>query len=745
MNQKQYVTDLIKDDYLNWKSGDKILLATPTGSGKTTFVVNVLLKNAMQQKKHVVYYCNRKVLYEQFSVQSKELIRKIFGQDLDIADDAENYLHIFTYQGSELTKNYPDVTIKMQDTCESYRLNKDCILYYVFDEAHYFINDALINNRTNFWLKEKFQYGISVFLTATPKPLLSLFAAQETMNAQWGEILYQNLINESKWKTLLKEIEPDLIDIMSLRLKKEKGIDEVITNRVDLVSEAVRRSWSALNPWYQDMESMFDSHKAFNYYYSFPPDYSYAEPVYFDEYEELLPEVSKNDQEKWLIFVDSEEDGIRMQSKLEEMLKMTMDHPEEINVIFLSSKKIRENRTCREIYNAIIENEFFPVKVLIATSVLDCGINICDPQVRNVVISNANESTFLQMLGRKRVASHEKIRLYIKTYQFLSIHNRFNTNKKDLEYLALFNLKNEHDIIQQSQKWPLTYTAKSHLPASNLKQLYDNYFNKKKALFVAKDIDLNPNHYGHIQSKNVTVPSHELYFRDFDISKTALINIIMQMHDYEQAMSAYRTFSENYNVLCNDLLLLAKDIQAKRIAPSVAVALAIAPDSFFDFSEKTDKKGTTIDFRAHMEPDDLFYLRYQLQWLGKEYDYHCWLNYDKKYQNIINYLESVAAMPYLREDSNNHEQRDFAQKCFELLIELPTCPKSLWRNKSRYRRRNTYPNMSKLNDCFEMLSIPYIISNKQKKYKGVARKKTCWIIQRKAEKNNMEEATANPK
>lgn len=66
MENRQYVTDLIGDEYLKWKTGDKVLISTPTGSGKSTFVIASLLKTAVENEKHIVYYCNRKVLNDQW-------------------------------------------------------------------------------------------------------------------------------------------------------------------------------------------------------------------------------------------------------------------------------------------------------------------------------------------------------------------------------------------------------------------------------------------------------------------------------------------------------------------------------------------------------------------------------------------------------------------------------------------------------------------------------------------------------
>ena len=51
---QSYVSDIIGEDYKNWKPGDRILISTGTGSGKTWFVLRVLLGEAKRQGKHLV-------------------------------------------------------------------------------------------------------------------------------------------------------------------------------------------------------------------------------------------------------------------------------------------------------------------------------------------------------------------------------------------------------------------------------------------------------------------------------------------------------------------------------------------------------------------------------------------------------------------------------------------------------------------------------------------------------------------
>lgn len=88
---RKYVTDIIGDDYKNWRPSDKILISQGTGSGKTWFILKVLLKYAKEQGKHLVYLCNRKFLSQQVQAEAKKLLLNEVGEDKDGLTD---YLHI---------------------------------------------------------------------------------------------------------------------------------------------------------------------------------------------------------------------------------------------------------------------------------------------------------------------------------------------------------------------------------------------------------------------------------------------------------------------------------------------------------------------------------------------------------------------------------------------------------------------------------------------------------------------------
>lgn len=77
----RYMKDVIGDDYKDWTKGTGVLIASQTGTGKTTFILEKLLTHAAENNKYVVYVCNRKSLNNQM----REIImNNLFGNDSEI-------------------------------------------------------------------------------------------------------------------------------------------------------------------------------------------------------------------------------------------------------------------------------------------------------------------------------------------------------------------------------------------------------------------------------------------------------------------------------------------------------------------------------------------------------------------------------------------------------------------------------------------------------------------------------------
>lgn len=120
--------------------------------------------------------------------------------------------------------------------------------------------------------------------------------------------------------------------------------------------------------------------------YRFSSDkYSRLPVRYYRTDNELYPEIRNHDQDKWLIFVPTKELGVSMQKELGD------------DAVFISAQSKGSPQ-----WNQLLSEKRSSSRVLIATSVLDCGVNLCDDSIRHVVVPFEDPTTFMQALGRVR-------------------------------------------------------------------------------------------------------------------------------------------------------------------------------------------------------------------------------------------------------------------------------------------------------------------------------------------------------
>lgn len=733
---KRYVSERIGDDYLNWQVGENVLISTPTGSGKTTFVIEVLLRHAIRQGKHVVYYCNRRILNDQFSVISKERIKKIYSGSGDIsAEEALSHLHIFTYQYMERLKTHPNVYYENENTGEKIKLQPDDILYYVFDEAHYCISDAIINANTNYWLdssrrdKDKLKKSICVYLTATPEPLYLFLGQSDFFKAQLEENLYKAITTVFDNRQKLSEQIEKFLTFMEKGIQTTKSPSGSIQKTIKLPDQkslqlALQDGTDApLQSWYNQLENMIRARKNVDYNYTDRPDYSHLKPVYFHEYEDLIHEIEATSGQKWLIFVDNEKKGKKF---LEELVNEGIE-----DVGFLSRYEIDHNEESRAVYDDIVTYESYECRILITTSVLDCGINICDPKVKNIVIACDNKTGFLQMLGRKRIEQDEELRLFIKVYDFHIIYHRLRYFNTLLKKLITFSLKNEIRCMGRKNH----SSGDGNLYVGAIKQteqekLGDVIVGLNQLWYIVESpkrtID---SYYGHeIERMAKDQTNIERHFSEFRYSHTLLLYLLLQMKEYESAFKDYRQYSEAFNRLCefakefmdNDEAIDRGDLRAWLMMDD----LKKERDELLGEYQKEDIK----KFSKYVQREDAFFLKTQLAWIEKEYDEKCWLNYVGVMNELNSYLKDLAESKKILDET---EQEEFAEKCLSIILRLPVTPETLKNDASRYRikgidGRKKLPGKKKLNQCFQELKLPYEIVSKQRSVEN--RRPTFWII-----------------
>lgn len=152
--------------------------------------------------------------------------------------------------------------------------------------------------------------------------------------------------------------------------------------------------------------------------YQFSTDkYSHLPVRYYRADNELYQEIRNRNKDKWLIFVPSKELGVCMQKELGD------------DAMFISAASKGSS-----VWNQLLSEERSPCRVLIATSVLDCGVNLCDDSIRHVVIPFEDPTVFMQALGRARWKGEPRFTLYVKALSAKRLNGLIHQN---YELLAL--------------------------------------------------------------------------------------------------------------------------------------------------------------------------------------------------------------------------------------------------------------------------------------------------------------------
>lgn len=377
------VSDAIGDDYKNWNCADPVFIDAPTGTGKTTFVYERLISDALVGGHGVLIVSNRIAL----SMQQKRRIYRIISsfnprllnglQEDDITP--ETYMIgpvcVTTYQGLYSLFN-PDVAIEYTLGFYSQRRGEAedllgwsrTLRYAVFDEIHFLYSDATFNSFCHMLLKYipfVFRNVIRVYMTATSWDIFEYICKYE------NEKYFQNLNN------------PPAASFMDQFFIRIFNLPPSHTLR-----EHIKIHNYVIGPNYSNYNLRF----------------FYASRKQKDS-EELDKDGSKKSaaivellrdtigfKDKTIIFIDNKADGNLIYQSLAKM---------NISAAYVDKDgSVPENAKAD-----IIKNERFDAKVLIATSALDSGINIADDEVKNLIIFYTDRTQFIQALGRKRLKS----------------------------------------------------------------------------------------------------------------------------------------------------------------------------------------------------------------------------------------------------------------------------------------------------------------------------------------------------
>lgn len=347
-----YIKDVLQDEVDLWTPPNPVLINTPPGSGKTSFVYEVLLPKAIAKGQNVLLVSNRTGL----SDQEKYAV-------MDVLEDPNRFY--LTPEGVRAQEDFGAVRVITYHrlpalvTDPGFRTWVANLAFVVFDEAHFFVADAVFNQNCDYILKlatKHFCHAVRLYLTATSEDIIEPLAKAEEEN-------FRCLISPPLWYPPREFI------------------------------------------WY---------HRAGNY-----DQYKLS---FFNSLSEFIPKIQEDPNQKWIIFVDSKNQGKEFATELGKQVAVYID----------AEKKSGKP------WETILSGHL-PSQVLVTTAVLDNGINIVDQDVKNVVIVADNRTALLQMLGRRRVSKDEKINLFIYNQTEENVRKRLQRYSIWLAYYKYYD------------------------------------------------------------------------------------------------------------------------------------------------------------------------------------------------------------------------------------------------------------------------------------------------------------------
>ena len=227
---EKYVSEVIKEEYKEWKPGQVIFLSAHTGAGKTFFILNELLEFAAISGKRILYLVNRSILKEQIEEKINTEVRNKLRRNKNIkSENLAKIIEVKLYQTieSECKKN-PDYKIQ-----EEYD-------YIIADEAHYFLEDSMFNTYTQLsydWIMGKRYDVVLIFISATIDRMKKYIWEENTVKEN------DNLVG-SHIKLIPGNFDPD-VHIKSNEMKADNSYVKVsLLKKIEEITELVEKDKS---------------------------------------------------------------------------------------------------------------------------------------------------------------------------------------------------------------------------------------------------------------------------------------------------------------------------------------------------------------------------------------------------------------------------------------------------------------------------------------------------------------------
>lgn len=157
----KYISEVIGEDYKKWGPGTMVFIPTPTGSGKSHFILHTLLQHALTSNPfmRILYMVNRKTLKDQIETERLDIQADYDRQHWNL--NVSYFFRVETYQTVENKIKANDFS--WLNTLGYYQI-------IVYDECHYFLCDSTFNPDVDLsysYLTAAFDKKVQIFMSAT--------------------------------------------------------------------------------------------------------------------------------------------------------------------------------------------------------------------------------------------------------------------------------------------------------------------------------------------------------------------------------------------------------------------------------------------------------------------------------------------------------------------------------------------------------------------------------------------------
>lgn len=431
----KHLSDIIGDDWLfRWVPSVPVFISTQTGSGKNYFIgqkmiPEILMHNFKQERNaaSILILSNRIALNMQLKSEYVKVIDQYSGSR------CKKYAKQFDESTDKQKNNFYDFgavkILSYHQLLANRHILKEKFSFVIMDECHFFVQDTPFNFCTDLMLQElvsSCKKSVRVYMSATIEEVADAILALDK-----GKLIPIEQERPFGFYTGKIRLFQEGIGYCNM---ESHELDDILRS-YELYAYKNSATGQVYRPYWGKSVVIYDMER--NY------DYIKIETLHLgksfkteEKYKELIDAIQTREKDKWIVFLDSKDEGKKLEKLLNDSAKKN------IAVAVCSESKNPDNSSSHAAYMKIVKTEMFEEQVLISTSVLDNGINIKDPAVKHIVIFTLDRVKFLQMLGRVRSNRDTEVTLHLVDYQVDDVSGMLTSQMQDLvDFLAFDDMR----------------------------------------------------------------------------------------------------------------------------------------------------------------------------------------------------------------------------------------------------------------------------------------------------------------